>query len=222
VECGWGKLQRGKKRTDRVGWALSEEQQIIGFDFSVDETLAHEIDDGGCQGEKGAAGRVVAPDREPKICGSDRAIGVLREEKEIIGLDVSVDDPLGVALGDESQDTADDESHPLFRERPLLDAVQDPTPLAQFHHHVDAVGILIHILHTSLRLLLRSSSACHAMTLSPSSAHRISCGCCCRYPHTQSADQTSISIAVKQGLSRHAPLPFYHQSNIMWMLSMSS
>jgi len=99
-----------------------------------------------------------APDREAEICGSDRAVWVFREEQKVVGFDVSVDDPFGVALADEPQDAADDESHPLLREGPRLDAIQDPTPLANLHHHVDAVRILIHILQTS---------NCHAVPVKP-------------------------------------------------------
>ena len=54
----------------------------------------------------------------------------------------------GMALGDKSEDGADDVCHALLREGAVLDAVEDAPALTQLHHHVDAVSILKHVLQT--------------------------------------------------------------------------
>ena len=53
-----------------------------------------------------------------------------------------------MALGDESQDGANNVCHPLLCEGAVLDAVQDAPALTQLHHHVNAVSILKHALQT--------------------------------------------------------------------------
>lgn len=87
------------------------------------------------------------PDGEAKVGGADGGILVLGQEQEVVGLDVAVNDALGVALRDEAQHRADDGGDSRLRQRSLLHAVQDAPAAAQLHHHMDVLVVLEHPLH---------------------------------------------------------------------------
>lgn len=69
------------------------------------------------------------------------------KEQEVVGLDISVDDALRMALRNETEHAANDGSDLFLCERVVFEAVQDPAALTQLHHKMDALHILEDILH---------------------------------------------------------------------------
>ena len=54
------------------------------------------------------------PDGQPKVGRSKGAVVVLRQEQKVVRLHITVDDALGMALGNEAQDGADDAGNLLL------------------------------------------------------------------------------------------------------------
>ena len=89
------------------------------------------------------------PDGQAKVCCSHRAVWPLVQKEKVVWLHISENDALCMALCDEAQHAADDGRDLLFCKGPLLNSVQDATPLTQFHHQVNVFRVFEYILYTS-------------------------------------------------------------------------
>ena len=80
------------------------------------------------------------------------------QEDEIVRLDVSVDDALGMALCYKSQDTSNDVGHLLLCKRCVSDPVKDTATHTKFHDNMDIARVLIDILHHKVPWVHRLTS----------------------------------------------------------------
>ena len=87
------------------------------------------------------------PDRQTKVCGSDGRVLVLIQEEEVVRLDVTVNDALGVTLRDEADDGPHDLRDPALSVAIMIYLVQNASAGAQLHYQVHTDIILIDILN---------------------------------------------------------------------------
>ena len=89
----------------------------------------------------------AVPDRQTKVSCSYWTVGTLVQEKEIVWLHISEDDPLCMALSNESEHTSYNVCYLLLCKGSVLDSVQNATTLTKLHDHVDIAWVLVYILH---------------------------------------------------------------------------
>ncbi|BAS95569.1 Os05g0585601, partial [Oryza sativa Japonica Group] len=83
-------------------------------------------------------------DGEAKIGGFERGVLALVEEEEVLGLEVPVHDPHGVAAVDDGDDLpAEGGGGALGVVAPGDDAVEELAALAELHDEVDGVAVLV-------------------------------------------------------------------------------
>lgn len=87
---------------------------------------------------------LLEENREPEIGGLDRRVVALVQEKEVLGLEVTMDHPEGMASLDNANNGAANASSFAFGELPFGDDPIEELPTsAQFHHQMNTIPILI-------------------------------------------------------------------------------